>query len=219
MNCRKARGIVALRDGEDATPRECEALEQHLVSCDACSAAASSWRPLSLSRARSRVPLTDADYEAVRRSVMDRIEPAPQRVGPEFLLRVAAAGAFVILALVAGSLSRRSGEVPVVKTQQNAVAGIVPVDPGVSRVAPAGDSVEGGDPGTSRSEVEIATAPRETPVEVPAERLAVILPQQQENREVRIEMQTSDPNIRIIWVSSSQQPNESPEGVDTVSGV
>lgn len=216
MNCGDARSVIVLRESDDATRRELRDLDSHLDSCGECRDFASSLRHLPLDGIRGELPLCDDDFAEIRRSVMATVTARPRPARRRTLLAFAL-GAAAIVALLAVGVSyvrraRAPERVEIASTTPPARAVVPPPEPPRPVVSPP----------THPAPVVVApkTAPRRihhrpSRPKTPEVALAS-LPPAARAEPVRIEIQTKDPNVRIIWISQQPQTTSSsavPEGV------
>jgi len=187
MTCRKMDKVLPLFVGRDLDPARMNEVAEHLAACERC-------RGLHAELAAGRAfletspaaPLSEVDYADLRLAVRRRIEtdarrPARSRVGR---LVLASAG-LVTVALAAILVLHARPEVPraprgtgVASREEPALAAL-PAAPLEEPTAPPA-------PATS-----LADTPRK------AVRTARRGP---ESRVVRIEFQTANPDVRIIWL-------------------
>lgn len=208
MSCGDYEGLIALRVGGDL-PREDEGrLDGHLAGCSACRQFAQELQECqnALMRWRSEVPDSDL-MENVRRNVLARIEEGQEAIGrwrlqlPIFRLPLRFAAGIAIATLLVGSLwltrhRRPPGREVQLPSRQSAASPSLGV-PGPRRetqtrvIAQAQTApkrkvrLTASAPGDSR-------AGQPEPVDI-MEKLDTSL------QPLRIELQTADPNIRIIW--------------------
>lgn len=213
MTCRAARRLLPLFAGGDLDAGETSAVSSHVAACADCRAEVE-----ALSSALSLLPLStlsfdDADRRIVRRRVLDEIAKRRKAAPPLVvsLLRprlalAALAGAIVIgTALVAPFLARNAGvpeRTPLDRPGRVAAPataggrGAVAESPGPDRPAPVAAAVR-----TRR------TRPAAPPAAGPGPAM-------------RLEIQTGNVNVRIIWFTggpSGDEPASSPGGNPNVS--
>ena len=212
MDCDRARSVIVLKDSGDATPRQRRALERHLGDCGECARIAAELHPLPLHQFRAEPPLSDADFAEIRRSVMARVGRGRRRVGWRPLVAFAVAGAAAVAVLIVGVSGGRHA--PATPPERIAANG-QPGPPVVSGPAPEPVPTARATTVPSSAPLEVAAAPRPERPRRPRRRsappptsdtaLAALAPA----AAVRIEFQTSDPNVRIIWIAQPPPTNSS----------
>lgn len=158
--------------------------------------------PLDLAALRSEVPLRDSDYAAIRARVRAEIARPEQRRFFPLFLRFAFA-AMVVALLIAVLVVPRRGEVPVPQVEKREPA-----------PAPAPVPLKNTPPPLVAQRVEEPPAPAAPAPRVTAARPKRRAPQRstapvQIAEPMRIEMQTADPDVRIIWIVPSETARES----------
>ena len=131
---------------------------------------------------RSRQPLTDDDFAAIRRNVMSTIAAHNERRFFPIVMRFAIAAAVIVAVGIALVPHRTSTPAAAAPTKPTVVIASVPAPP-----APVVAPVTAQPP-----IVRIAHRPRQH--RAPHSELA------QQN--IRVEFRTSDPDVRIIWIAS-----------------
>lgn len=211
MNCEKARLIIIASEGGDATQSETRRLEHHLSRCATCHAFARRLQPLPLSDVRAALPLGENDFAEIRRSVLSAVAAEPRPRAAAFGLRFAAYSATAFVLVIGLVIGLR-------KPESRASAGIE-IASAIPRATPAPEIVTNAEPQPSNPtipvlpEASVARVARPAPEPSPLpekEAVAVAAVDQLEPAPMRIEIRTSDPNIRIIWITASQ-PSESSE--------
>jgi hypothetical protein len=124
---------------------------------------------------RSRQPLSDDDFAAIRRNVMATIAARRERRFLPIVMRFAFAAAVVI-----AFIAHRPATTPVVVKKQALVVEIAHAAPTPALMAP----------------------PAITPVAHRPKHRTTRHPQYQD---IRVEFRTSDPDVRIIWIASQTQ--------------
>jgi len=201
VRCTKAREVIVLEASGDATELQRRRAAAHVGDCDGCRRFAAD-EPLSLAPLRTSPPLRDADFAAIRARVLSRIAQAEKPRGLTLPLRFALVLTLVALLGLGALLSIRRSDDP--KRDDPSVAAAKTPKPAPPAGRPA-----------------VATpALRAFPVEVPrtltarAERqprhtrrsTAPTTVRQTTNPEMRIQIQTPDPDVRIIWIVNPTQP-------------
>lgn len=219
MNCNKSRTLIHLRTHGDATSREESRLDRHLESCPECREYESSVTPLELESFRADLPLDENDFAAIRESVMRRMPPRQadrQLIAWPFRLAAIAAAA-LLLTISVYFIARPDRQDPVPEIAERGEESIPPpavppVEPNPPEVAPTSPEPVSTDepivvekPRVAVAASSVKTDPAETPV--PATRIA-----SEQTGAIRIELQTGDPNIRIIWLASRTMTNEKTSG-------
>ena len=212
MNCHEAGSIILLRDGGDASDREIRNLEHHIGRCSDCASFAASLRPLPFAEVRSELPLGEEDFARIRNSVMSEVTTTRNSNWRVFSFRFAAIGATLLAILAVGvSLGRRHPEPSPVVTTTRATPTPIPIVVATSKPA-RGEVEEVADPPTNttpREKIRPVTARPETSSRPPSPAVELAALDRPEPGPVRIELQTSDPNIRIIWISQNKSSEES----------
>ena len=169
----------------DLAAAELAAVDRHLADCPACRAAAESLRTSQTWLREALAPPFDArDHDAFRRRVMDQIRAesrAPsRRLNPRPALLAACAAALLVATLTWRRERPTSGRpAPMAALQPNPEP--APEAPSPARAEPTGTAPRPARP-------RMATAPADSPPEAPT----------------RIEFQTADPTIRIIWLAQAK---------------
>ncbi len=187
MTCRKVEKALPLFVGRDLDPARMSEVAAHLAACERClglHAELAAGR--AFLEASPAAPISEADYAALRRAVWSRIEtgvvsPAGGLAGRLIL----ASGGLVAVALAAILVPHARPELPRAADRTGSVPGEEPAVaalPATPREEPPRQPV----PATS-----VGDRPRK------AARLAGRGP---ESSVVRIEFQTANPNVRIIWL-------------------
>jgi hypothetical protein len=236
MNCKQIDELLPLYAGRDLDEKRARLVSEHIEICVACARVADEYREaVELAQQFAPPVFTDIAYASVRQQVLRQIEnePAapllPQMFGSWFRPRMAwavasaliiAFGFFALYLIV-----KRPGDVPPVADNHPAVtehpgstATPPTTTPKSSRITqkPAEDKRRGIRNFVNRPSLVAAKAPGAS------SRAAAISPKLREGEAantlpaddaapgkspLRLEMQTKDPNIRIIWFS---QPNTKP---------
>ena len=220
MDCDRARSVIVLRESGDATPRQRRALERHVGQCGECARFAANLRPLPLHRFRAEPPLGDADFAEIRRAVLARVGSGRQRIGWRPLVAFAVAGAAAVALVIVGVFGgQHAPATPPERIAVGAPPSSPVVSPPVSEPVPSAPARIASTPAPQG--IGSASGPRRprhlpaapalpvlsTPGSTPETALAALAPA----AAVRIEFQTSDPNVRIIWIA--QPPPMNPSSV------
>ncbi len=187
MNCETVMALLPLWIEGDLDSSGAGALATHLDRCEPCRAAATALRESQTwLRRGAEPPFGPADFSALRAEVMTvvRQEPAPRSARRRYLVPLAMASA----AVAAISLHHR----PVRSMPSAQPANVVPEPPQAPPVASR--KVAGPPPHPPRAKPIAPAAP-----EAPAIS--------------RIEYQTADPTIRIIWLAQADRPG--PDAIPT----
>jgi hypothetical protein len=203
---------IALLAGGDLDPRETANLQQHIVQCPACAAMLNRYREGREAMASLREEeLSDAEYDNVRRAVLDRLQV---RAVPFFWrwssLQWMASAAAILLALGLGYIRMRSDaptrvadtpslqKTATVRQSASPVAEAPRPAPatGVIREASSAPArrasipVRKAHPAISTSIANAARDRRPPATEAPA------------MDDIAIKLETDDPNVVIIWLVS-----------------
>jgi len=148
---------------------------------------------------RREQPLKDADFAAIRATVLERVARRPRRVAMRFALALAAILAIAALAL--GAYVRLQRESPAV-TAQAAPPRPRPAAP----VAPVPLTA----PATIASAAEVRTAAPHRRHHRTVHRPAAVFaraasPADDTKPVITVHLQTSNPDIRIIWIQRSSR--------------
>lgn len=176
----------------DLPDRESDSIQDHLTACESCSAAAQALRASQAwLRSAPPAPFDDVDRSRLRREVMAWIRVAtpkaatPFRTRPLFLTTAASALFFLATSLY---LRRSKGVVPPEPPARPSVASLKP-------------------PNSPRPAIQVV-APQLARPSRPARKADP--PASAESTFTRLEFQTSNPQIRIIWLARAQAPPRSP---------
>ncbi len=198
MRCRKARTLLPLFVGSDLFPDEEARVAEHLRGCATCRELEARHRR-SLELVKEGVldpPFDERDYVAVRRAVRQSLETAPAGLGSRERLAGFFEGRKIAALLLAAALALAAGlAVSLLHSKKSSRApGAEPMTVAERAVPKAAESV--GSPAPSAIPHSTGPAPvarRGRPRHIAATASSAIAAVS------RIEMQTSDPNIRIIW--------------------
>ena len=209
MKCANVRELAVLIPSGDLSAADVPRVARHLESCADCRDFAAS-APLSLSALRTAPPLRDSDYAAIRARVLGDLGPArrPLPFRRAALFASAAALIIALLGVVMTSTSRPVTVFPVAapSTVVEAPRQTAAPAPPPSLVVAVEDSVAIEKP----LAIESAAVAQSEAV-VPAPRPASARPHSslsthttlaelEESSELRIQIQTGDPDVRIIWI-------------------
>lgn len=228
MNCKHVQELLPLYVGRDLDEKSTGLVTAHIRVCQACSCLRDEYRETrALLGLFEPPPFTDADYASIRRSVLHEIERGsvrptlaqwaaallerPMRLAaPAGLLLAIAAFAWYFVALRGGD--RKADEmtktVPSDQDRQTTVPSPQPNRPSADTKRGAETNTAGASHRDHRSglrkPVTVAAKPRGSVLHLPDARTvgATVSPagnRRDETRALRMEMQTRDPNIRIIW--------------------
>jgi anti-sigma factor RsiW len=188
MRCSKVAKALPLYVGHDLKEGRSREISAHLERCGPCRAIEAGLRESrAWLEAGPRPPLDETDYSAVRRGVWQRIESQEEGAGKRRLPgagRLVLAGGLLAAALLAALLSvRQRPEAFPPAVQRPAVSPVTA--PAVEPVVTADGSPE--------------PAPDET---ISSARPARVRPAARAEQQsvVKIEFQTANPGVRIIWL-------------------
>ena len=187
MTCRRVEKDLPLFVGRDLGPARMAEIAAHLAVCERCGVLHSELAAgRAFLEASPAPPLSQDDYATLRRAVWRRIEtgtgrPAGRRAGRLVLasagvLAVALAAIVVLRARL--DLPRAAGPIAAAVRAEPAVA-VLPTAPREESVSPPAPATSG--PDTLRKAVRPARRRPDPSV-------------------VRIEFQTANPDVRIIWL-------------------
>jgi hypothetical protein len=231
MNCRRVEELLPLYAGGDIDSRLTGQVRTHLENCGGCAELAADFEASSKWLAGATPELDEAMLADMKRGVMRELQTVKPRPGwfeilsgtvAGTLLRPAVAAALLLLlfgALTLWVFVGRKASTPiearghpdeVVKPEQTAVApddspGVTPKErsPGENRHPRVNPRRRSGTQGRRQVLTQVANSPHK--VESPSLRPV------DSGRMLRIEIQTGDPSIRIIWFApeevDSQQTN------------
>ncbi|MDX2030524.1 MAG: zf-HC2 domain-containing protein [Blastocatellia bacterium] len=198
MKCAQAENLIPLFVGDDLAPREADALRAHLASCPQCEARAAEFAD---SRAWLQ-SLQPPAFDDLRGAVLGAIQAEPPRGGwfdrrraPRWALLAAC-----LLLLAGAALFMRRGPAPKPAPDLTQVARPEPPLPESRRIDPPRF-----DPPTPRRAMPRRHPAPAQPSPTPAD-LATT-----SDEMLRIEMQTEDPNIRIIWFAPKPGASTNPK--------
>jgi hypothetical protein len=152
--------------------------------------------PLDLAALHSEVPLRDSDYAAIRARVRAEIARREQRRFLPLFIRFALAAMIVALVAVLVVPRRRETVVPQVARQRPMSA------PAPVRTPPPLLVQRAEEPPAPARVQKVAARPKRR---APKRSTSPV----QTAQSMRIEMQTADPDVRIIWIVQPETPKES----------
>lgn len=193
MDCSGTEDLLALFVGGDLDESETLAVSAHLAACATCAESATRLREsIELIRRETEPEVDGAFYESIRRDVLATLAaPAPSE--RRWSIGVAASVALVALGLLFVVLAMRAQ--PASDRDETARDDRPPsVEPPSPPREPETDAPSPRRATRHRADPRRHIAPRRAPraAELPAECVAAAEP-------LKLEFQTSDPNIRIIW--------------------
>lgn len=190
---------MVLEASGDATELESRRAATHVGDCDECRRFAAA-EPLSLAPLRTSQPLRDADFAAIRARVRSRIAQAEEPRGLTLPLRFALVLTLVALLGLGGLLSIRRSDDP--KRVDPPVAAAKPPKPAPIPQPPAiASPMERTFPVKAPQTARAARHPRHT-----RRSTAPTTVRHTTKPELRILIQTPDPEVRIIWIVNPTQP-------------
>ena len=214
MNCKQAEELLPLYAGRDLDDKRATLVTEHLQTCAACARVADEYREsVQLTEQFAPPVFSEAVYAGIRQRVLREIETdatasaSSQTIASLFRPGLAWAVARVLLLVVSVLaiyfvVNRRNHE------QQVAVTTPAEVQPGTKEHANSGP------PRNKRSDLprsvntggkKLAVGPKPQrkrlplPSGVPEPVLFPHRDSAASNKTLRVEIQTKDPNIRIIW--------------------
>jgi hypothetical protein len=203
MTCDQAQSLVMLAASGDAGDRELDLLGRHVDSCCRCAAFRTAYRPLPLGDIRADLPFSEETLADWRSEVMARVTAGqPERHGwAMFILRAAAVAAALLLAVVGLWLRPRhdNSRAPAIAAQPRPPVRIVTAPSHViDSPAPSITTSRTPDPVTR------PTHRRREPAQ--SERLETASAARPHLPEgpIHMEIYTSDPNVRIIWIAAAE---------------
>jgi hypothetical protein len=202
MKCSKVERILPLSVGEELEGRQRREVEEHLAACEGC-------RLLQKDLLRSRAwiasipvpPLGQAESRELRRGVWQEIEKRGLRAGgaPRPYRRLALSGAAGLLVAVLAGLSLLSRGRPGGVASPPAAAVPAAPEETVAAVAPP-----------RAVDIEESASPKPVPAKARSPRARAgrrtgAVP----SEVVKIEFQTANPDVRIIWLvkKSAETPS------------
>lgn len=226
MNCKQAEQLLALYAGRDLDEKRAALGAEHLQACAPCAEIANEYREISQIAQQFAAPVfSDDGYARVRRNVLSEIETQASAASlsdlffgwlrPRTTWAIASALVLVFAAAVLYFIANGRGSNEVITSGRNAVTQATPeqthdqvtAGPGT----PSTESIE-----TPRAPKQRFVRPRRTAVLTanvqppPSGNVPPSVPESTEpgpasatdasqEGSLRVEMQTRDPNIRIIW--------------------
>ena len=231
MTCARADELLALHVGSDLGRDQARAVEAHLGTCPRCSAEAAAYaRSQSLIREAGPAPFEAGDYAEIRREVRERL--AAEALRGTFVRRVTniflegkRGTAFVLAAaasllLVAG-IALRPSQPAADPAAGPKTASIARAADGQAEAQPLHPSKKNPPlPPESTSVVRTADTPALFPSKqkhLVADKQTLLVSAAIPATLSRIELQTTNPNVRIIWLVGAQ-PARPPE-TDSEDGI
>lgn len=189
--------------GGDLDPQEMAAVDAHLAACPNCRAAAEAFRQSRVwLTADEGIPFGAGDRAALRAEVMARLRAHPQRASLRSWIRpaLALAAAALLLGIVLPALRRP----PSVGAAPRTAAARPDAGPAGPSTPTSPDPRPRATPAASLMAPSRARRPRD-PLPLNALPDPDAPPQ---DGPARIELQTSNPNVRIIWLARTQAPSD-----------
>lgn len=205
MSCEHIQALLALYAGDDLGDEERMDVQTHLRTCETCAAADAEYRAsISLAREATEPRFDEAFYASIRGTVLAEIAPRQARRWPHRVALALAASLLVaagMLLLVAWLRAPGAADQDLRAEQKDTPQPATP-----DRVNPTPEP--GPEPPSPKPRrVHRVVPPRRTV----ASEVATAKPDA-EPEMLRIEYQTADPNVRVIWFAPKQ--TESPAGQD-----
>ena len=221
MSCEKYELLIALEVTGDLSPRELAKVETHLAACPACREFAAEMQTSQAAvHLLSETEFSEAACADLRRSVMNEV--AVRSSGPDFWRRLfrpfgwryaALAGLFALLFLSAMFYLKQSDPQPVVAGNQNQARQNLPdvkpetakdaesqqqkpVQPRRHKPASRAKFVKAPEPESRNDMAVVKPLPEPGPVNATDEAA--------DDSKIRMEIQTRDPNVRIIWFMNKE---------------
>lgn len=240
MNCKDVQELLPLHVGGDLAAKKAQALTAHLEDCSACRASAAEYRESFQLTKNSQAPVFSAEfYDEIRQSVLsdiarDSITPRPWfpfvllpqtwRLRPEWAIAsvlVIAVFAFYLFGnredsrdmTVKAPASHHEKEVVPTKSPEGAGPLVTPstFDKATERVVSNGSAIVRKPrlhKGTRAIKQPTYTA---QPISIPEESVAASpAASKASETPLRVEMQTNNSNIRIIWFTYQNAKQDSP---------
>lgn len=211
MNCIEVERLLPLYVEGDVNEREAHALRAHLSSCKGCSELAEEFRASQERLHNFAVPDFGAEfYEGIRREVLTKINSRTGartsllfRLRPQFALRPALAASFALLFLFA------AGVILLYRSQQRSATALAALEKSMGdfhldEIKEAGTTpARITTPAASRNVIERSARRKlaSKEIEAPAPESVAKVNATRQQAIARMEIQTSDPNIRIIWLA------------------
>ena len=235
LNCKRAARMISLYVAGDLLGAPEREVATHLAACEGCRRLAEEFsESSSLLTAACAPPEFGAEfYSGIRHAVLgeiasDQMQSKPSLFRPRWLY----ATAFAAIVIVSGAMlqhfvsTRRAPppDVPMVKVEPTSGPTAVPSprkkhEPPAMRSAPSSDVLALASPRGSSRDLMASQAARDsgTQIEPAVQSSTRVGPVALEASQIsRIEIQTADPNIRIIWLSSreSREPDGTKQDQD-----
>lgn len=192
MTTRHIHDLLPLWAGGDLPERETEEVRAHLADCPDCRAEAEAYRSaVAWLRTSAEEPFTAVERADLRRAVMDRIRPQPGHRTPRSARWLLPAAAALLLGISLVPWLRRAATLQAPTVARGMDPASTPavahaVAHAAAHAAAPGPAVVAARPRPSRPDFHLAS--REAAVS-------------------RIEFQTANPNIRIIWLARASAPD------------
>jgi hypothetical protein len=202
MRCSKVRALIALSESGDVSADESRRVTDHVARCPGCRRLAAA-DPLPFAALRTSVPLRDDGYAAVRARVLAGL--TSDRRSPFIIpFRLATAAVLSLLLGIGALLMNR----PAVEDRPKpgmaeAAPSAAILEPTAAAVVAAVDAAppDAAPASVAHAEPRVAPPIRPVPrVQTPAVESETALAAFEAPQELRIQIQTSDPGIRIIWI-------------------
>ena len=198
MRCSNARTLIALSASGDVSAAESRRVRDHVARCPACRELAAA-DPLPFASLRTSVPLRDDGYAAVRARVLAGLA-SERRASFLTPIRLAMAAVLSVLLGIGALLMNRGA------LEGPATPEIVEAAPPSAIVEPLAAVVHAAPPEAAPpSDAHAAppmtpSIPRVARARTPAAEPETSVTALDAPAELRIQIQTSDPGIRIIWI-------------------
>ena len=227
MDCSRVETLLALFSGDDLDARQAEAVRVHMAQCAACQAQTDEWMASRAWLQAAPPPEFDEAFYAELRQAVWRELPTVKCTGGRFdwlagwflqwrwqpVLALAA----MLLCLVGWAVYRFNAGQPVNNNSGEVTATQTPVAPSAPAFDVVASKAEHVQPykRSARLAHRVATVPRPTPPVIVAVNDQTVAANTQtttaaqprpanEPIVTRLEIQTADPNIRIIWLTPVQ---------------
>lgn len=242
MNCKQAEQLLALYAGRDLDEKRAALVAEHLQACAPCDEIANEYREISQMTQQFAAPVfSDDGYARVRRNVLSEIETQASAASlsdlffgwlrPRTTWAMASALVLVFAAAALYFIANRRGSNEVITSGRNAVTQATPEQTPDKLTTSAGKRLPENRE-TPRAPKQRFVRPRRTAVLTanvqppPSGNVPPSVPESIEpgpasatdasqEGSLRVEMQTRDPNIRIIWFTESNTKPASPNSKGT----
>jgi len=187
---------LALWVGGDLTEQEALSVQVHLDNCPACRSEATAYREaMSSLRTPPDLPFTEAERAAMRLEVMTKVRalgaPKPKRAMPWLLAAAASIPALMLFHALHAAKEKPAHVAVVAVTQSYAQEADQKARPAEYETSKPMDAL------VKNTSPVLATRRTRTG------NAAVMVAQKRESTLTRIEFQTENPNIRIIWFTNA----------------